>query len=236
MNTGRYSRVDNYNTDTNLSSSWLPSRELFDWLRSRPSLATPATPSPAGQQQPMNTSGRRTQGSQTHNLNLDQWPSREIPRSIGTLHGNQPRRENSMTFLQTSESIPTTPYAASPKTTWWQNQWNESWKSSGERLEQESPEELGKKLDGTLTPKFLVPNSGMATMDRIMSSSTNSPVKLASNTCSVGATDTPCPSKRRVRPLYLGQEKSGSPATSTQETGIRQRQNLKRKLSFEDCE
>lgn len=234
MNTGRYSRVDVYDQDSNLYSSWLPSRELSDWLRLRQSLVTPVTQSPVALRQQMSTSGRRTPESPIHSLNLEQWHSNVTPRWTGIQLGNPPRRESLRRYQQMSESTHTTPSAESQRIIWLRSPWSENVLSSGDGLVQERAEELGTKLDGMHTPKFRVPNSGTAIMDRTMLLSTSSPGKLASSTCYAGAIDTPCPLRRRVRPLSLGPRRYGSPATLTREIGTQTHRSLKRKHSYED--
>lgn len=234
MNTGRYNRVDIYNSHTNLYSYSLPSSELFDSPPLRNISGTAAMPNPADLTQQTPMSGRTTLQYPTHDSNSETWHSRETARSIGMLHGNPQRKENSTISPLTCASPLTTPYAELPRTIWSPSPWNDNALSTGEKLAQENHAVHGTKLDGTHTPKFQVPNSGMAIMDRIMSSSTNSLDRLELNTYSDGAIDTPCPSRQKVQPLFLGQRKSGSPATSTLENGIRKRLNLKRKLCYDD--
>lgn len=220
--------------DTNFSSSWLPSSELFDSQQSRPFLETPVTPSHQEAQQQTNTSGRRTQESPTLSLSLAPWLSSETPNQIGTKSGTTPSVESSKKSRPTCESIPTTHSVGSPKTIWWPNQWSGQSMSSGEKRALGKVGELGTKRLSQLTRRFHQRNSGMGTMDTNMWSSMNLPGKLESSTCSDGAIDTPLPWKPRGLQLSSTPKKSGLPPTWTQENGTPTRRNPKRKLSFDD--
>jgi len=233
-NTGRYDRADFRDYDTNFSSYSSPSSELFDSPLLRLSLVNPATRSPQDLRLPTPMSGRTTLQSPIQDSSLDVWPSNGTPRSIGMWSGMTPSVESSTRSPQMSESTHTTHYAASPRTTWLPHQWNARSMYSGERLEPGSQDVLGTKRAGKLIRRFHQPSSGTDTVDRKTWSSTNSLDKLELNTCCVGVTDTPCPSKRRVQPVCLAPRKSGSPQTWTREIGIQVPPNLKRKHYCDD--
>lgn len=235
-NTGRYDRVDFDDYDTNFSSYSLPSSELFDspLLSNTSEIRAMLNPADLMQQTPM--SGRMTPQYQTQDSNLETRPSSATTKSIGTQHGSPQNEENSTKSPQMCASTPTTHSVELPRTTWSPSRWKEWCTFSGAKRELESPVVRGMKPDSRLIQRFLRQSSGTDTANTKTLSWMNSPVKSASSTYSAGVTDTPLPWKQKEAQQYSRQEKFGSPATLTQDNGIQPRQNLKRKLCFDDLQ
>lgn len=233
-NTGRYDRVDFKDYDTNFSSYSLPSSELFDSPLLNSNSEILAMLNQADPRLPTPTSGRTTPQYRTQDSSLVEPPSSETQSLTGTRSGTMLNVESSTRSLPTSESIRTTPFAASPRTTWLPNQWSAQSMSSGEKRALARVAELGPKRLSQLTQRFHQQSSGMGTTDTNMWSSTNSPDKSESSTYSAGVIDTPLPWKPRGLQLSSTPRKSGLHQMWTQENGTPTHRNPKRKLSFDD--
>lgn len=183
--------------------------------------SVPITPNLLEVNLPWTTSGRMTLPSSEPDSNSEIGWSDATTNEIGSLFGNVPSPVTSWALTLHSESSTTEDSNRSPPTTWCQSRSNGVSSCSGEIREQASLDELGLRLDWTPTPKTRGRSFGAGMADKTMSSSMNSAEELISPTSSDGSTAIQLPSRRRVRPQYLGPVGSGSPPISLPNSGFR---------------
>lgn len=164
--------------------------------------------------------GKKTQGSQTLNSNLDQDHSSVTQLLIGTAYEHPLFLGTLLMYPVMFSFVVTTNYEASVRTIYDHSQWRENAMYSGVQLELESHEEHGSKLEWTLSLKIREPNSGTVTKVTNMLCAMNFEEELTSLTCCSGLIVIQSSWKSRDLLSYLELDGYGSPPMLTHDRGI----------------